>query len=381
MRKFVLISVGGLLAAAAVVFVVVGFPEHKQFNPEQDQTDLFPARSQEKIQEIKEKDTEFTETEKVNPSVCKDFDCFEKHYQYMVSQQTIDEAFADLKVRYDTNTSVRSLCHPLVHVIGRAALEKYPDIAEAYTKGDHFCWSGYYHGVMEAILYKTTPEELPNTINAICDSVPGKATYSFDYYNCVHGLGHGVMYITNNELFDALVLCDNLQGGWEQESCYGGVFMENVITDFENHFTKYLKPEEPLYPCTAVAEKNKHACYLMQTSYVLKENGYNFMDAFAQCSTVEEQHKDTCYQSVGRDASGSTVSDVQRTKVYCLLGANERQETGCVVGAVKDFISYFHSDVQAKQFCNSFKDVDENLTNTCIFIANNYYKSFTPSPD
>jgi len=342
-----------------------------------DDVDLFPARSQERIQEVKDKDTEFKEAEKIDVSVCKDFYCFEKHFQTVVTEQTIDDAFLDLKVRYDTSILVRSLCHPLVHVIGRTAVEKYPNVADAYREGDHFCWSGYYHGVMEAMLYDTEPEDLPKTINNICDSIPGKASYSFDYYNCVHGLGHGVMYVTQNELFDALLMCDNLEGTWEKESCYGGVFMENVITDFENHFTKYLKPEEPLYPCTEVAEKNKHACYLMQTSYILKTNGYNFVDAFEKCSTIEEWHKNTCYESIGRDASGSTVSDVQRTKAHCLLGQNERQQTHCVTGAVKDFISYFHSDIQAKQFCNSF-EVD--IADACLNVASAYYKSFTPPP-
>jgi len=226
---------------------------------------------------------------------------------------------------------------------------------------------------MEGILEKTSSQDLPRVINNICESIPGKDVYSFDYYNCVHGLGHGVMYITQNELFDGLLLCDSLEGEWERESCYGGVFMENVITDFENHFTSYLKPEEPLYPCTVVAEKNKHACYLMQTSYVLKTNGYNFRDAFVQCSKVEEEHKNTCYQSIGRDASGSTVSDIGRTSAYCMLGEYPRQQNNCVIGAVKDFISYFHSNVQAKQLCKVFSTDTEEI---CLSTANFYYQSF-----
>ncbi|HEX9721989.1 MAG TPA: hypothetical protein VGA53_01870 [Candidatus Paceibacterota bacterium] len=86
------------------------------------------------------------------------------------------------------------------------------------------------------------------------------------------------------------------------------------------------------------------------------------------------------YQSVGRDASGSTVSDIARTKANCLLGVGDRQRTGCVVGAVKDFISYFHSDTQAKQLCNSFLEIDKSLTDICLFIGGNYYESFTPPP-
>lgn len=339
----------------------------------QDSIDLFPARSQEHIVEVENKDTAFEKAEEVKAIECSDYYCFEKYYQTLVAEDTIAAAFVDLKVRYDENTLVRSLCHPLVHVIGREATKKYPHVAEAYVKGDHFCWSGYYHGVMEGILRETTPQDLPGVINSICESIPGKETYSFDYYNCVHGLGHGVMYITQSELFEALELCDHLDGQWERESCYGGVFMENVITDFENHFTKYLKPAEPLYPCTAVKEQYKRPCYLMQTSYVLKVNGYNFADAFEQCSGVEEPHRTTCYQSIGRDASGSTVSDMQRTKAYCMLGKDADQQTNCVIGAVKDFISYFHSTVQAKQLCNAFA---EETRDVCIFVADTYYKSF-----
>lgn len=380
-RKSLLLGFGIVLIAASSIFAFGEFldkseegqtviPENQSDN---EKTDLFPPRSQERIIEAENKDTAFEEAEEVKKAECSDFYCFEKRYQDLVVSNSIAAAFFDLKVRYDESAQVRSLCHPLVHVIGRAAAKKYSDVGEAYRKGDHFCWSGYYHGVMEGILREAKPEDLPDVINNICKSIPGKEVYSFDYYNCVHGLGHGVMYVTQNELFEALILCDSLEGVWERESCYGGVFMENVITDFENHFTNYLKPEEPLYPCTEVPEKNKHQCYLMQTSYVLKTNGYNFVDAFEQCSTVEDEHKNTCYQSIGRDASGSTVSDTVRTKAYCMLGTDSRQLNNCVVGAVKDFVSYFHSDVQAKQLCEAFlPDIEE----ICLDTVAVYYQSF-----
>ena len=381
-RRAFLLGFGIVLIASISMFAFEEFSDkskERQLSIQEDQSeerkiDLFPPRSQERITEAADKDTAFEEVKEVKMIECSDFYCFEERYKDLVANNSIAAAFVDLKVRYDENVQVRSLCHPLVHVIGRAAVKKYPDVGEAYRKGDSFCWSGYYHGVMEGILRKTASQDLPHVMNNICESIPGKDAYSFDYYNCVHGLGHGVMYITQNELFDALILCDSLEGTWERESCYGGVFMENVITDFENHFTNYLRPEEPLYPCTAVPEKNKHACYLMQTSYMLKTNGYNFIDAFAQCSTVEDEHKNTCYQSIGRDASGSTLSDVARTSAYCMLGKGSRQQNNCVIGAVKDFISYFHSNVQAKQLCKVFSTDTEKI---CLDTANFYYRSFS----
>jgi len=374
--KFLIFGIGvlGIAAIGVAAFFLASREEASLAQVNTESIDLLPARSQEKVVEAESKDTAFEKVKEPPITECGNFECFEKHYQDMVQNQTVAAAFLDLKVRYDENTLVRSLCHPLVHVIGREAAQRYPDVGEAYIQGDHFCWSGYYHGVMEGILRDVAPADLPQMINGICDSIPGKATYSFYYYNCVHGLGHGVMYVTQNELFEALELCDSIDGQWEKESCYGGVFMENVITDFENHFTKYLKPQEPLYPCTAVPEKNKHVCYLMQTSYVLKQNGYNFADAFEQCSGVTgENHQITCYQSIGRDASGSTVSDAQRTKAYCMLGKDLSQQTHCAIGAVKDFISYFHSDTQAKQLCNAFS---ADIQNVCLDTAASYYRSF-----
>jgi hypothetical protein len=44
-----------------------------------------------------------------------------------------------------------------------------------------------------------------------------------------------------------------------------------------------------------------------------------------------------------------------------------------VIGAVKDFISYFHSDTQAKQLCESLAP---DLRGACIGTAEDYYKSF-----
>lgn len=303
------------------------------------------------------------------------FDCYETYYTKLVQEQGVKEAFDDLKVRYAQNGYVVSQCHPITHVIGRVATNKYTDVAEAYTHGDPFCWSGYYHGVLEGVVGKIGGKHLGDSLNGICANLPGKATYNFDYFNCVHGLGHGVMAFTQDELFDALKLCDRLDGSWERESCYSGVFMENVIVDNKNHFTKYLKPTEPLYPCNAVDTKYKTPCYLMQTSYMLKVTNGDFAKVFGYCAKAEEAFRPTCYQSLGRDASGRSASDIVITRQTCEIGKGFEQRSNCVIGAVKDIISYFHSDVQAKEFCAS---LDSDLKETCRTTEEEYMKGLAP---
>ncbi|HEY4479761.1 MAG TPA: hypothetical protein VI981_05410 [Candidatus Paceibacterota bacterium] len=319
-----------------------------------------------------------SETQKTDPCASKNNDeklsCFGTYYGTMVHTKGVKTAFDDLKARYDTDAYVKSECHQLIHLIGRAAFTKFNSVPKAFAVGDPVCWSGYYHGVMEGLGLKDGLGAFSKeNVDAICFEIPGKKTYSFEYYNCVHGLGHGIMAITYNKLFDSLPFCDNLKGSWEQQSCGGGVFMENVIADSRDHKTAYLKPEDPVYPCNAVPEKHKQMCYLMQTSYMLKVNGRDFKKTFEICGTVDANYVDTCYQSLGRDASGQTTSDKDQTRSLCMLGTGERQQSNCVMGAVKDFVSYFHSDTQALEFCNS---LETNLASICRDTVKSYYRTF-----
>lgn len=304
-----------------------------------------------------------------------DFQCYKKHFAAITEVSGPKVATDALKNLYAHNSYVVSQCHQLVHVIGNTAAERYGDIGEAFRYGDSFCWSGYYHGVVEQALKQFNPTTVAAKTNEFCARIPGKETYSFDYFNCVHGLGHGFMTITKIELFDALNLCDNLTGNWEKESCYGGVYMENVMADnsIRNHSTKYLKADDLLYPCNAVEEHYKGQCYLMQTSYALTKNGRDFANLFDLCARAESNYRNICVQSIGRDASGQSVSNADQTHAWCALGHDQNQKENCIIGAAKDFVSYFHSDTQAYKLCELEKGT---LRTVCEGTVASYYHSF-----
>lgn len=300
--------------------------------------------------------------------------CFETYFRDKSENDGPEAAFAELKVLYGISPEARSYCHPLAHEIGHGAVMKYPDVNDAYKHGSDFCWSGYYHGVMEEIMGNIGMDNLGSELNNICSKMTGKDQYSFNYYNCVHGMGHGLMDVMGDKLLSALQMCDNLTGSWEENSCYSGVFMQNVINDGLEYHTADLKPEDTVYPCNMVPQKYKDQCYLMQTSYMLKINHYDFQKTFDICAHVDKGFEVTCYRSLGRDASGSTISDLQKTHDICMSGKDFTQKSECFVGAVKDFISYYHSDVKAKELCNSIDD--EAISRYCLDTAAAYYKTF-----
>lgn len=296
------------------------------------------------------------------------FHCWRKRMETVTRELGPIAAMSDLRSLYTRHGVVVAECHQLAHAVGNSAFARYGDVAEAFTHGDPFCWSGYYHGVMETAVPTKGREGFLAEADTVCAQIPGKERYGFDYYNCVHGLGHGLMATERNELFLALRDCDALSGGWEQRSCYGGVFMENIMNGHKR-LNAFLKPDDLLYPCNAVDERYKEECYKMQTSYMLAQNGGDFRNTFELCAKADAPYRTTCAESAGRDASGRSVSNIAMTIASCNAALDDVQKEHCYAGAVKDFISYFHSDTQAHALCAS---VEERFRANCFTVAANY---------
>jgi len=376
---FVIAILFALAAGALFFFKDQGEPEAASLVPEgpglEERREFFVGRAvSENLQDLVRETYDPSLVPVREPCTGKDaanFDCYDNLYTTMVNEDGIEESFAFLRKEYQDNAYVKAQCHQLTHVIGRVAAQKFSSVFEAYGAGDGFCWSGYYHGVMETVIADIGYVNLEAELNNICSDIAEKRKYSFDHYNCVHGLGHGIMAVIQNELFESLKKCDILKEHWDAASCWSGAFMENIMVDNRNHFTAYLKTEDPLYPCNAVDAQYKATCYLMQTSYILKLNNQNFKETFSWCKLADEGFQDICYQSLGRDASGLTVSNAKKARNICLLGENFEQQSNCVIGAVKDFISYFHGDKEAKHFCSLFQ---KNLEQTCTATAIEYVK-------
>lgn len=301
------------------------------------------------------------------------YGCFDEFYRGLTQKYGPAGAFVDLKQRYPEDDFIQADCHPLTHAIGQVAAGFYDTVSEAYLNGDSYCWSGYYHGIMEGVVEKIGLEKLPGELDKICADIPGRAEYTFDYYNCVHGLGHGIMETSGDQVFDSLKTCDILTGEWERQSCYSGVFMENIIADGAYHQTGFLRPEEPMYPCTAVEDRYKSQCYLGQTSYALKVTNSDYEKVFGLCAGLEPEYRDICNQSMGRDGVSLAWRDPAATKDTCWIAEDENDRKNCIVGAVKEFISYDHATATALKFCGLFDGVTED---ECVSVANDYYSYF-----
>ena len=302
-----------------------------------------------------------------------DHACYQQRYESLVRVSGVPAAFTELKDEFTDDEFVNTNCHHLTHIIGRAAAELYGDVASTYSRGDNFCASGYYHGVIETIVATLGADEVLDKADNICADLRERQNYSFDHRNCLHGLGHGSMYVLGNELFEALGTCDALTDEWERDQCSGGVFMENVMAhDNPGHPSKYLKADEPFYPCTEVKAEYRTQCYARHTEYALKVANQhdttaqdNFAKVFDLCAAVEDGFRVACYSGLGHQASTEAnladITDGDRvafTRELCMLGQDYEALYYCVVAAARQLVFYYDSDAQAKELCESLTSTD-----------------------
>jgi hypothetical protein len=156
------------------------------------------------------------------------------------------------------------------------------------------------------------------------------------------------MIHTGYDLPASLKVCNRLETGWDHDSCEAGVFMENISSSYGIK-SRWLKDDDLIYPCNAVAERYKLYCYLILTSRVLQANGYDWEQTAATCRRSDRGWVATCFQSLGRDASGSTRQDAPKILEICAVAGDMTGE--CIYGAARDVTSNDASPRRSKVLC------------------------------
>jgi cytochrome c553 len=278
-----------------------------------------------------------------------DFHCYEQAFaniSYDDGPKTaLDKFDQDIKAP----GPIERDCHRIAHAIGAGALSHFHgNIGQAFVAGRPSCTSGYYHGILERAFLGVDQSQLGASARRFCASREVRKS-EFIAYQCVHGLGHGLMIYTGYDLPLSLHTCDKLQQG-DSLSCTGGVFMENYQSSY-GITSRWLKAKDLIYPCNAVAEKYKYYCYDLVTARILPKVNYNWKKAAAWCRKSEKNWVHVCFQSMGRDASGYTRLDPARILNICRVAGDMARE--CIYAAAEDMAYTDVSPRRAKVLCNT----------------------------
>ena len=270
---------------------------------------------------------------------------------------------------------IESDCHRIVHTIGSASLARFKgNVAKAFSEGSSSCWSGYYHGILErafVAVNSTSVADVGSVARGLCDDTEVRRI-TWILYQCVHGLGHGLMINSGYNLPFSLDVCDELATAWDQTSCKGGVFMENISSSY-GFASPWLKEDDPVYPCNSLEENDKPYCYLMVTSRILRWNNWDWEGTAKVCAGVEKGWVATCFQSYGRDASGSTRQNPEEILQLCAEAKPFGGQVDCVEAAAKDMTANYTSGLQASALCDK---APAKLRGGCFYAIGSIMGSF-----
>ena len=238
-----------------------------------------------------------------------------------------------LRVLKAIETETSGDCHNRAHEVGRIAYELFGPAA--FALASHECQSGGFHGTTEALFASRGTANLAEDVAALCSDAPNP----FIRHQCLHGIGHGIMAWANYELHQSLELCDAIPESLDKQSCYSGVFMENVVgglSGLMGHTTEYLRPDDPVYPCDVVADRYRADCYFYQTSHMVRVLGYDMAAVAQLCAEAPAGSASHCFGSYGRDAASFAQNDPAASIVYCGYAPTAELNAACTRGAVQN---------------------------------------------
>lgn len=248
-------------------------------------------------------------------------------------------------------------CHETAHKAGRFAFEIYGN--QVFAQPAAPCHSGGYHGATEAFFAKNGTASLANDLKTICSS----AQNAFFSHQCLHGIGHGLMAWSNYDLPQTLTNCELLEK--DQESCFTGAFMENIVAGInpqEGHNSKFLSTD-PQFPCNAIDVKYQSSCYFLQTSRMIAIFGPDFQKIANECSNVPQTFQQSCFGSMGRDVGGVTRGRPAEAIKNCSNAPDGQHRLACLSGAVQDTFWVPEGQDEAIAFCKLLKATSQK--NVC----------------
>jgi hypothetical protein len=285
--------------------------------------------------------------------------CMEPLFREHLKSHSTAEALTLLRCYEEVDDTIKEGCHPVAHAIGRETFGVKRTVDASFAACDGTCMSGCYHGAMERFLRgeSSTDEdhislhELQDRVSKACD--PNLVMRL--RFQCLHGLGHAVMYYSGYSLRPSLAICDSSGADvWTRQSCYGGVFMENIVA--ADPKIRDVSPTDYHYPCNAVEEQYKGECYVMQTSR-MGEMGLTPAQIFDECRKAGD-YRYHCIQSLGRDLSNQARLGHERAvSSTCELGQGE-ELLSCTRGVVFPLIDATEDARYAFPYCATYTSAD-----------------------
>lgn len=285
-------------------------------------------------------------------------ECHKGIAQELLRSYDLETIFSTVE-KNEQQPNVFAVCHEILHFVGQLRYTKEKDLTKAMGEGNPVCFAGYFHGVLETYMSSQDivigDEKYLTWLKEQVPLVCATNAHPKVQNECLHGLGHALMYATQSDLPVSLELCDELPNTSQEGWCYSGVFMENSTSSTNpNHPNQYLKEDDIMYPCSILKEKYLTMCYTLQSFYFAERTNFDWKETAKLCDQVPKAYVSACYNAIGQSRVGST-HDVTKVSETCFsVTSNQTLAQSCVNGAVGATLQRYNDGVEkAVLICES----------------------------
>jgi hypothetical protein len=256
--------------------------------------------------------------------------------------------------------------HQMAHRLGRQAVAGRAGDAGVIAECRPVFASGCYHGVVEAALHEAGRIDVP-ALERLCAAVEAGSIGPGGTFECIHGLGHGILGALKHDLPAALRACDGLSTLRRAVSCHAGAFMEGINTAVQpgtvhqahDHGAPptpagtgrlVVDPADPYSPCRAWGDPYAASCWLFQGFVILRANGFDAARALRVCDGAPDGRAPRCYEAVGHQLTGLFQKDDEWILDQCARG-QAALAARCAAGATLALDAMDWSGSRAARLC------------------------------
>ncbi len=274
-------------------------------------------------------------------------------------------ALADLDSITKNKPYTVRFCHPIAHELGHAAVKRYHEDFEKVISFPHeTCAAGYLHGAVEEMLNASKDPET-DLLKLCAPANKGP---------CIHGVGHGTMFVAKQDVGKARDLCNKFPTDSRRITCSEGLFMQLFGPDEEDEKAKANLPadklaKEPLYPCPEQPSLFQSACYFYAPTFYLSSHDYAnhpevFAGALQWCLNAQSTGGDIdCSRGVGSRTMKYNLDRVNWAADQCATGSDARHRRACTDGLMSYWTVNYTDPGAAARLCSQL--TNKEITGYC----------------
>ena len=261
-----------------------------------------------------------------------DASCYEQAFGNLAYERGPAVALREFQQAIVENPVVESRCHPIAHRIGAGALLRFHgDVGRAFADGSPACGSGYYHGLLAVEARRRGRRRGRPAWRASSARTSASSREPFTHYQCVHGLGHGLMLYAKYDLPRALDLCHELPvesdsgsrapaaSSWRTSRPRSAPSRSGSRT---TTCSIRARSSRPPTSSTATCSSPRTSCPRVNSDWA---------ETARWCRKSDAEFVKYCFQSMGRDASGYARQEPAKILGFCAAAGDMRDE--CLFGA------------------------------------------------